>query len=667
MTTPTKRKDSPKPPPSAGASGKPDGSSDNPSVDTTAKRTKEAASQTKLGKYAFSAKHKSNQVSIALEKVKDTHKKRKIGGQKIKEITAKKPSTKEPANLSPTEWKTLTKVTEKAKEIFWPEKHWKKALLSPVGIFAGAGLALAHGAKTITHGAKYLKKNISKDSKLPPFLHNINPFRSQDFVELTEDEQDKFCKKMDKAWEKHQKAYNKGKEDDEKILSEDVVKWGFEIPKKKGGRFGFRIIYRIPDKNGKYVKDSKDKTRKYKVDKNGYFEYKMKYLFWGKLDLDDLDDVFVESTSIVDNWDEIDDRLRCTAPTLAQLKEKIKNLSNSTEKVKAEKTAKQNCWLHTTVQRVLNNKKIIAALKDEKKFNKNHTNKTKDEQSDLLKLKEKTKNLIECIKKCAGKTPSEQYSIIEEKYDDQESYAEKIRKDLRLKGNTQEDSDMAYKDLENYLLKIGAIDVAQIIEEREYSPLADSEDQKKESINSSSINIPVLKKGETINLTNSINEYFCVDRKGSTTKDAPGAERTFKDTITIPKKPSSITIEISDKATLENVPFNLKYENERFVADDKGDFEFNYASIHEGDRGGGHYFSIYRENGEYYIYDNTQDLSDKEALKIDLDTVKKHLKNAKTIVYEDKSAIAAEEVPKNNESKWYSNFSLFGAKKPKTT
>ncbi|NGX48653.1 MAG: hypothetical protein K940chlam5_00242 [Candidatus Anoxychlamydiales bacterium] len=644
MTSSTSSSSS-KPPLGAGPSSeKPEGSSVDPSLDTTAEKTTKVQSEVKLTNEALSATLNPNETEISLKEVVNKRKKRKIGGQKIKEITAKKPGEKKPVDVSPTEWETLTKVTDTAKKIFWPEKTWKKALWSPVSIFAGAGLALAHGAKTITHGVKHLKANTSKKSILPPFLHNINPFRAQHFVELTEDEKDKFCEKMDKAWKSHQEKYNKGKEDDKKILSEDVVKWGFEIPQKKGGRFGFRIVYRIPDKNGKYVK-GQDKNRKYKVDKDGIFEYKMKYLFWGKLDLDDLDDIFVESTSIVEDWDNLKEndteRVRLTAPTLAELKKTVKDLPNadSIKETKAKDTAKQNCWLHTTVQRALHNKKFIAALEDEKRLNKQHVAKisaaTIKARTELRNLKAKTKNLIECIKKCIGKPSDEQYSIIEEKYDDTKSYAEKIRKDLGFKETSQEDSDDAYKVLEDYLIEIGAIDIAKIKVERKYSTSDETQDETL-----TFITIPVLKKGQNLDLTKSIENYF-IDKKESPVDDGS----TSTETIKIPKKPPAITVKISDKAILDNIPLNLKYEDDKFVADDKGEFEFNYADIHEGDRGGGHYFSIYKEKGVYYIYDNTKDLSDTEALKIDEVALRRHLKNAKTIVYEQNPAASHAEDP----------------------
>ena len=225
----------------------------------------------------------------------------------------------------------------------------------------------------------------------------------------------------------------------------------------------------------------------------------------------------------------------------------------------------------------------------------------------LWNLKAKTENLIGCIRKCIGKSPDEQYSIIEEKYADTKSYAEKIRKDLGYEENTQADSDEAYKVLEDYLIEIGAIDVAKIIEKKELSPLEGS--APKEGIsNQSSIIIPA-EKGETLDLTNSINNYFCVDREGSTDEG-----RKFKESVTIPEKPPAITIEINNKAILDNIPLNLKYEDDKFAVDDRGEFEFNYASIHEGSRDGGHYFSIYKENGAYYIYDNTKIPSDRKSV-----------------------------------------------------
>ncbi|NGX44069.1 MAG: hypothetical protein K1060chlam3_00228 [Candidatus Anoxychlamydiales bacterium] len=611
------------------ASARPEGSSVDPSVDTTAQKAYQFKAGLSDEKESF--RFNSDELSISAEKDPNTKKKeRKIGGQKIKEITAKKPGEKKPVDVSPTDWKTLTKVTDKAKERFWPEKHWKKALYSPVSIFAGAGLALAHGARTITHGVKHLKANISKDSKLPPLLHNLNPFRAQDFVELTEDEKDKFCEKMDEAWKSHQKTYNEGKEENKKILSEDVVRWGFEIPKKKDGRFGFRIVYRIPDKNGRYVK-GQNKDRKYKVDKAGIFEYKMKYLFWGKLDLDDLDNFFVESTSIVEDWENITEndtkRVRVTAKTLGNLKKAVKEHNIKSEETKAKETAKQNCWLHTTVQRILHNKEITAALSDlttlEATYNfklSTYTSSSPSSEKDktaLKKLKDRTKKIIECIKDCIGQTAADQHSTIEEKY------AGEIRRELGFEAHSQEDSDDAYKVLESYLQEIDAIEVAQITE-----TIKDSTSEQ-EIPYYSSILIPA-EKDQSLDLTESINKYF--SDKESTPKDDDAIDIKGSRHLKIPKKPPAITIEINNKATLNTIPLNLKYEDEKFVADEKGEFEFNYASIHEGDRGGGHYFSIYKKDDEYFIYDNTK-VPDPEK-SIDIEDVKKYLEHAKTIVYE---------------------------------
>nr|NGX51978.1 hypothetical protein [Candidatus Anoxychlamydiales bacterium] len=106
------------------------------SADSSVEKANKVQSKIILTSSDLSATLNPNDTEITLKEVKDKRKKRKIGGQKIKEITARKPGEKKPVDVSPTEWKTLTKVTDKAKERFWPEKHWKKALYSPVSIFA---------------------------------------------------------------------------------------------------------------------------------------------------------------------------------------------------------------------------------------------------------------------------------------------------------------------------------------------------------------------------------------------------------------------------------------------------------------------------------------------------------------------------------------------------
>ncbi len=621
-------------------------------VESTAKKVDQSFSfENTSSEFTF----EPNEVSVSLKKVQDS--KRTIDGRKV-EVYAKKPREKKTkANLSPTEWESLDKATQKAKEIFWPEKTSKKVLRytlllpisAPLAIATGATLATAHGAKTLVQGYKYLKANTCKSSILPPPIYNLNPFRKKDFVQLTEQEKDEFCEKMDKAWKKFQKKYNKDKNEDEKILTEDVYEWGFDIPKSPNGRFGFKITYRIPDKNGKYVK-GQNKDRRYKVDKNNVFVYKTIYLFWGKLDLNTTEDPFVESLSIVKDWDVIDGTKRITAPTLAKLKEKIENKTHITNE-KSNETGKQNCWLHTAIQRALHDQKIMEILKDEKKLNEKFLiyirRSNKSDKQKIWQKKSKLKNLIECIQKCADAEKAlkdkeiledkdkmserqksiieEQKSIIEEKYDDTQSFAEKIRKDFGFKEKTQQDPNDVFAVLQNYLIEIGAIDTI----EQTRKNITDNSSKKEEI---SSIIIPVTNecikdsKPKDLDLRAAIDYYFREKTENGT-----------KIQLKIDKKPSSITIEISDKANLKNVPLSLTYEDLKFQADNNGQFKFNYATIHEGSKEGGHYFSIYKENDSWYLYDNTKNSVDQNA--IDDETVLNYLKNARTLTYVD-TAIA---------------------------
>nr|NGX51944.1 hypothetical protein [Candidatus Anoxychlamydiales bacterium] len=494
-------------------------------------------------------------------------------------------------------------------------------------------------------------------SKLPPLLHNLNPFRAQDFVELTEDEKDKFCEKMDEAWKSHQKTYNEGKEENKKILSEDVVRWGFEIPKKKDGRFGFRIVYRIPDKNGRYVK-GQNKDRKYKVDTARNFEYKMKYLFWGKLDLDDLDNFFVESTSIVEDWENITEndtkRVRVTAKTLVNLKEKIKSSSITPIETDEDKNkTSNNCWLHTGIQSVMLDKKMMGAFK---KF----TAKTPKEQNELIEKESSRGNkdcklIIECLSDCKDKSIEEQEKIIQK-------HSAKIREALGYSKDSQEDPLTLHRNLTSFFenskllpsiqatitRKLHLLDPLSNSRIKDFKPLTKSSkenngiielDLPNTSDTSTEIDVTELIQSNKPKGDTTLGHYSIKDDKKYKNYEIIEEETTFD------SKPDAVTYHIKHTKsedgtkvahTLKTIPLELEYKDKKLIPQGGGTYKLKYAIIHEGaTTDSGHYYVIYQDSdGKWYKNNN----SSKELITEKAGT--EYLKHAVYLHYEPSDSLA---------------------------
>lgn len=86
---------------------------------------------------------------------------------------------------------------------------------------------------------------------------------------------------------------------------------------------------------------------------------------------------------------------------------------------------------------------------------------------------------------------------------------------------------------------------------------------------------------------------------------------------------------------LKNIPLFLKYEDAKFIADKTGEYQLNSAIIHKGTLDNGHYYLVYKDKDQWYLKDNTKDLSDKAKLKLDTEKLNEHLKNSVYLHYEN--------------------------------
>ena len=86
---------------------------------------------------------------------------------------------------------------------------------------------------------------------------------------------------------------------------------------------------------------------------------------------------------------------------------------------------------------------------------------------------------------------------------------------------------------------------------------------------------------------------------------------------------------------LINVPLFLKFEDNKFIPSDLGEYQLNSAIIHKGTLNSGHYYIVFRERDQWFIKNDRQDLSDKAALKLSPEQLNEHLQNAVYLHYEN--------------------------------
>ncbi|NGX33912.1 MAG: hypothetical protein K1060chlam1_00254 [Candidatus Anoxychlamydiales bacterium] len=460
---------------------------------------------------------------------------------------------------------------------------------------------------------------------------------------LDEKEKKVLIEKFNKAWEEYK---------EEKGLDiKDIISLKMKIPLKKDGKpdfekqisFQVTIVKRGEDGKpiltekktgeeiGKYKKFSKYKGQ-------GFFETETITLFDGQ-NYEWVDCLKFAATA-VESWTMVGLEKRKTYKTFEELrnleKEHVEKTQKTEKPPETPTSGKNNCWLHEMTQRALRNKAIKTAI-----------GKIKVDDSKITHNGKSFQNLIKCLKECIDKSPQKQKEVIEK-------YALQIRKDLNLSEKGYESSEGTYNFLEDFLEIQGLIEPFEIKHIQTLHTKEDDDEKLEETLESETHSIQIgysSKKEEAVNVLQEITSFLQGSTGGIIKKRKKGAPETAADKewvvtkseVTLPdKKPSSITIEIADKRTLDatSIPLGLTFDSsestKKLVISEDNNFEFNYATIYEGDGNGGHYYSIYKENGIWYIYDNLKEQTE-EARVIDLKEVKKHLRHASVLVYEEKS------------------------------
>ena len=84
-------------------------------------------------------------------------------------------------------------------------------------------------------------------------------------------------------------------------------------------------------------------------------------------------------------------------------------------------------------------------------------------------------------------------------------------------------------------------------------------------------------------------------------------------------------------APLTNIPLNLEYKDKKFAPNDNGAYQLKSAIIHAGELSGGHYYTLYKRDDNWFMFDNQKNNPEQ---KLSIKEVYEHLEDAVYLYYE---------------------------------
>ncbi len=478
-----------------------------------------------------------------------------------------------------------------------------------------------------------------------------------EYVGLTEEEAPKVHKVLQELWEEYKKSdklkYKDNKGELKNYTIKDVVSMYIKVPlgddgkPSLKGRFTYVVVVKEKDKDGNYIKDAigKIKTKKIDVVVGSFSDN----------DPNDEDkDLLVYLAESVDfpsfpkrqaySRKDFEKLIRNGGISFDPDPDKKVESTTSTPPTK-QKTA-NDCWLHAGIAGLMHDQRIMDALTkyqasgfdennpltakieaDKKTFNpEDSTSFETSKRKAFDDHKAKTKALIECLLICLSPTSTD-----EKVAETINGHSADIRTQLFGKGHlkTQEDALIIHEAMIAFLDDLGLLSSVNIKKKqtlqersifniiRSWLPGAQKPFERPMDAPDKSIELDLPSQKDGVQAPELIESFFyTICNENQTFRNTPEeSDKTWnvsavkREFAREPEGGVSFHIKrfnadrTKNDSPLNAVPLELAYQDKKFIPQIGGAYKLKYAIIHKGGTESGHYYTLYKDGNDWFIYD----------------------------------------------------------------